>query len=169
MTRAVRQRLIGLGAVLALLALAFWQWRADQQAAIGTLLAVSPPTIAHIAIAFGNGPTTHYARRDGHWWQTDGTAARADDGRLGELAAVAAAPVASWRAASEFQPDAIGLAPPQVVLQLDGQTLEFGAIAAIGPLRYVRVGPRVALIPARYTPRPITGLARQAGSRQASP
>lgn len=169
MTRIACQRATLLGAVLVLLALAAWQWRTDQKAAIGTLLTVPPAAIAHIALRFDQGPTRHYARRDGHWWQTDGTATRADAGRLGELAAVAAAPVASWRAASEFQPAAIGLAPPLAVLRLDGQLLEFGAIAAIGPLRYVRVGQRVALIPARYTPRPASGQVRQAGSQQGSP
>ena len=164
MTRAARQRIAVLGGVLALLALAFWQWRADARVAPGVLLDVAPSAIQRVSLAIGDAPPMRYEQRDGHWWRVDGAPHPADDGRLAELAATAAAPVASWRAASDFDLARIGLSPPQAVLHLDGQTLEFGEVAAIGPLRYVRVGARVALVPARYAPRPPTGTVRQAGS-----
>jgi hypothetical protein len=41
-----------------------------------------------------------------------------------------------------------------VQLELDGRSLDFGTTAVTGPLRYVRVGARIALVPLRYTPRP---------------
>lgn len=164
MTHAGRQRVAVLAGVLALLILAFWQWRSDARAAPGTLLDMAPSAIGRISLRLGNAPAMHYEQRDGHWWRVDGVPHAADDGRLAELAATAAAPVASWRATADFDLARIGLAPPQAVLQLDGQTLQFGEVAAIGPLRYVRVGDRVALVPARYAPRPPTGHVRQAGS-----
>lgn len=161
MQRASRQRLGWVVAVLALLALAAWQWRHDASAEPGSVLDLAPEQVTRIALGIGGAPALHYAKRDGHWWQTDGTPRRADDGRLVELAATAAAPVLSWRAASDFDPARIGLTPPQAVLSLDGRILEFGSTAATGAQRYVRVGQRIALLPEHYSPRPPTGKVRE--------
>jgi hypothetical protein len=62
--------------------------------------------------------------------------------------------VLSWRPLADFDPARIGLAPPSVVLTLDGHALAFGEAAVTGPLRYVRAGDRVALVSVRFTPRP---------------
>lgn len=156
MKRAVKHRLWLAGGVALLVAVAGWQWRQDSADAPGTLLRVDPAAVNDVALAIGKGPTEHFARRDGHWWRTDGTPVRADDGRLGELADTAAAAVLSWRPASDFDPARIGLATPVAVLTLDGQRLEFGETSVTGPQRYVRVGDRVALVPVRYTPRSAT-------------
>lgn len=163
MKRAGRQRLVLLAAVVALLALAAWQWRYDAGQAAGSVLTLSPERITRVALRIGDAPAMHYEKRDGHWWRIDGTPVRADDGRLAELAETAAAPVVVWRAAADFDPAKIGLAPPQAVLSLDGQTLEFGDTAVTGAQRYVRVGRRIALVPARYSPRPPTGKVREIG------
>jgi len=157
MKRATRQRLWLAGIVAALLVVAGWQRQQDRAQATGTLLALDPASVNSVALAIGNGNTEHFARRDGHWWRTDGTPARADDGRLGELADTAAAAVLSWRPLHDFDPARIGLATPVAVLTLDGQRLEFGETSVTGPQRYVRVGDRVALISVRYTPRGATG------------
>jgi hypothetical protein len=154
MKRAARQRALLLLGVAALLAVALWQYRRDQAAAPGTLLALDPAAITHVELRLQRAPVEHYVRRDGHWWRTDGTPARSDDGRIDELTRIAQAPVLSWRPASDFNPAKIGLQPPLAVLRLDGQTLEFGETSVTGPQRYVRVGPRVALVSVRYTPRP---------------
>ncbi len=164
MKRATRLRLAVASIVLALLALAAWQWQRDLRDAPGTLLSLAPARIERVTLAIGSAPALRYTHRDGHWW-VDGTSTRTDDGRLAELAAIAAAPVASWQDIGEFDLAKIGLEPAQVVLTLNGQILQFGEIAVIGPLRYVRVGQRVALVPARYAPRPPTGTIRQAGGR----
>lgn len=161
MQRASRQRLGWVVAVLALLALAAWQWRHDASAEPGSVLDLAPEQVTRIALGIGGAQALHYAKRDGHWWQTDGTPRRADDGRLAELAATAAAPVLSWRAASDFDPARIGLTPPEAVLSLDGRILEFGSTAATGAQRYVRVGQRIALLPEHYSPRPPTGKVRE--------
>ena len=161
--RAIRQRVGLFVAVLALLVLAGWQWRYDARHAPGSVLALAPEHISAIALTLGDTPAMHYEKRGGHWWRVDGTPTRADDGRLAELANTAAAPVMSWRAASEFDPAKIGLAPAQAILRLDGQTLEFGETVVTGAQRYVRVGQRIALVPARFSPRPPTGTVRQAG------
>ncbi|GAA0249599.1 hypothetical protein [Rhodanobacter caeni] len=157
MTRASRRRLALLAVVVALLAVAGWQWRREAQATPGSLLALDPAAVDHVALAVSGAPAMHYEKRDGHWWAVDGTPHRSDDGRLAELADTAAARVLSWRQASDFQPAKIGLAPPAAVLTLNGQRIEFGETSVTGPQRYVRVGDRIALIPAHYTPRPPTG------------
>jgi hypothetical protein len=154
MKRATRQRLVLLLAVVALLAWAGWQLQRDAQDAPGTLLALDPDTISHISLSFGGAPTTHYEKRGGHWWQTDGAPVRVDDARLADLTDIAGASVLRWRPSSDFQPAKIGLATPLAILVLDGQTLEFGETSVTGPQRYVRVGPRVALVSVRYMPRP---------------
>jgi hypothetical protein len=162
MRRAARQRLLLLLAVAVRIAGALWQWQRDAAVAPGALLTLAPDAVERITLTLPGHPVEHYEKRAGHWWQIDGTPAPADDGRLGELAEFAAAPVASWRPLSDFQPARIGLSPPMATLQLDEQILRFGDTAATGPLRYVQVGQRVALVSARYTPRPSRGEALQA-------
>lgn len=154
MRRADRQRLSLLIVVAALVAVALWQWRRDAAAAPGTLLSLDPDSITHVTLTLQGHPTEHYVSRDGRWWCVDGEPRRADDGRLGELTRIAAAPVAGWRPAGDFEPARIGLTPPAAVLVLDGHRLEFGATSATGPLNYVRVGDGVALVSVRDMPRP---------------
>ncbi|TAL88876.1 MAG: hypothetical protein EPN69_15600 [Rhodanobacter sp.] len=155
MKRATRQRLLLLCAVLALLALAGWQWQRDTSHGNGSLTALDPTTISHISLTLPGAATLHYEKRsDGHWWRTDGTARQVtDDDRLNDLTDIAAAPVLSWRPLGDFDRAKIGLAPPRAVLDLDGQTLAFGVSAVTGPQQYVQVGQRVALVSARYMPR----------------
>jgi hypothetical protein len=150
--RRARQRWIVLGIAASLLALAAAQYLHDRRQAPGTLLALDPAAITAVTLTLPGHPPQSYRRRDGHWWQADGR--RADDGRLQELAGIAQAPVIGWRPAADFDAAKIGLAPPVVRLQLDGLSLDFGTTAVTGPLRYVRVGARIALVPLRYTPRP---------------
>lgn len=153
MKRATRQRLILLLAVLALLVLASWQLQRDARNETGLLTSIDPASVSHITLTLPGTPAMHYEKRDGHWWRTDGTPARANDARLSDLADAAAAHVLSWRPASDFDPAKIGLAPPKAVLDLDGQTLEFGESSVTGPQHYVRVGQRIALVSERYMPR----------------
>jgi hypothetical protein len=162
MKRSTRQLAWLAAGAVTLIAVAAWQRQQDADAEPGTLLSLAPASITQIELGIGTGAIEHYTKRDGHWWRTDGTPARADDGRLGELADTAGAEVLNWRPASDFDPAKIGLKPPVAVLTLDGQALAFGETSVTGPQRYVRVGDRVALISVSYTPRPATGGVTQA-------
>lgn len=153
MRRATRNRLLLILVSVALLSAAVLQWQHDRAQVPGPLLAIEPAAISHITLKMGDTPAEHYLKRDGHWWRTDGQTVRSDDGRLGELADIAAAPVLSWRPLSDFDPARIGLAPPAIVLVLDGHALAFGETSVTGPQRYVQVGDRVALVSDRFTPR----------------
>jgi hypothetical protein len=140
-------------AVTALLILAAWQLQRDARNETGSLTTLDPASITHISLTLAGSPAMHYEKRDGHWWRTDGTPAKAIDDRLADLADTATAHVLSWRAASDFDPAKIGLAPPSAILSLDGQSLEFGESSVTGPQHYVRVGQRIALVSTRYMPR----------------
>lgn len=153
MHRAARTRLLLIGVSVALLMVAALQWRHDRGQAPGALLTIKPAAITRVTLKMGNTPPEHYLKRDGHWWRTDHGMVRSDDGRLGELADIAAAPVLSWRPLSDFDPAKIGLAPASAVLTLNGYTLAFGETSVTGPQRYVRVGDRVALVSDRFAPR----------------
>ena len=153
MTRSSRHRLALLLAVAALLGLAFWQHQRDLRNETGNLTTLDPASIQHVSLTLGNAATLHYEKRDGHWWRNDGTPARANDARLNELTATAAAHVLSWRPASDFNVTKIGLAPPRATLELDGQTLQFGEASVTGPQHFVRVGTRIGLVSSRYMPR----------------
>lgn len=153
MKRSMRRRLILLVAVAALLALAGWQWQRDAGNDDHLLTSLDPASIDHITLTVPGTPALHYQKRNGHWWRTDGTPARADDDRLTDLADTATAQVVTWRPASDFELGKIGLSPPRAVLDLDGTVLTFGELSVTGPQHYVRVGERIALVSARYMPR----------------
>jgi hypothetical protein len=153
MKRAMRRQLWFAAAVVVLVAAAWWQLRGDRMSAPGTLLSVDPNAITHVDLQIGKA-AEHYLKRDGHWWRTDqATLTRADDLRLGELVRIAAAPVQDWQPAESYDPSKIGLSPPQATLELDGQTLFFGGMTAIGQSVYVQVGQRVGIVSLRYMPR----------------
>lgn len=154
MKRAQRRALWLLSGVAVLAALAVWQWQADRAAAPGTLLALDPQAVTRIELAVRGQAPQRFEKRDGHWWAMTPPPTRTDDGRLDDMAAIAAAPVQRWLAAADFEAGKIGLEPPALVLELDGRRIAYGAMAAFGPQRYVRVDDRIALIPAQYAPRP---------------
>ena len=152
MRRSVRKRLFLLLIAALILAAAAWQWRQQGLQASSSLLSMEPASISRVALRIGNQPTEHYEKRAEHWYRVDDAAVRVDDARLNKLTETAAAPVLSWRAAGDFNPSRIGLAPPSATLTLDGHALDFGETSVTGPQCYVRVGDRVALVPLSYTP-----------------
>jgi len=162
MKRATRRRLAWLAVVGVVVAAALWQWQRDRRNDPGDLLGIDPATVDRIGLQFQSAPMQRYDRHDAHWWRA-GEQQRADDGRLNELAETAAAEVLQWRPVQDFSLSRIGLAPPLATLELNGQRVEFGETSVTGPQRYVRVGDRIALIPARYSPRPVEGKAMSLG------
>lgn len=151
-------RLIGLLVVALLVSAVAWQWHADENdARAHTLTTLAPDAITRVEVAFRGVPAQRFARHDGHWI-TEGTGTAdtgaTDEGRLGDLAALAATPVTAWRPTAAFDPAKIGLSPPVAVLVLDDVRIEFGDLAALGKQRYAKVGDRIALVPAQALPRP---------------
>jgi hypothetical protein len=154
MKRAVRRQLWLLIAVIVLLAAAWWQLRNDQASAPGTLLPLKSEKVRRVTLQMGNAASEHYLKRGEHWWRIEQpTSTRADARRLEELVHIAGAPVQSWQPASSYDLAKVGLAPPQAKLELDDETLRFGAATAIGHNVYVQAGDRVGIVSLRYMPR----------------
>ena len=152
MRKASRNRLALLLAVIALVALVLWfGWR-DQQRAPLYLTDLDPDSIHHIELTIAQGVPQVFEKRDGHWWRTAPTAARANDEHLQRLADLAATPVARWVDGGAFDATKIGLSPPSATLKLDGIELRYGALSAMDDLRYVRNGARIALAPRQDSP-----------------
>lgn len=152
MKRVLRRRLLLTAVVVLLVAVTGWQWRHDRARAPGTLTDLAPQAVTHITVTVPGKPPRRYVRRQAHWWRAGSPPRRVDDALMVHLAAVAAAPALQWHPAGHFDPALIGLRPPQMVLVLDGRRLAFGTMAATGPMRYVQVGRRIALIAAADTP-----------------
>jgi hypothetical protein len=142
--------------VVAFLALAMWlqvhhdNTRAQQQ----MLSSLDEATFTHVELSFRGGPRKSWTRHEGTWTLDGSPGTAVDQGRLEDLVNLAAAPVASWRPVNDFDVAKLGLAPPVATLRLGDITIEFGEPAAIGQLRYARVGERIALIPLQALPRP---------------
>lgn len=151
MGRTHRHQGILLATVVLLATLAWWQWHSDHAAS--TLLPLDPASITRITISWQDRPARHYLKRDGHWYRIGKQQRRVDDIRLQHLAALAATPVLEWRKAASMDPGHIGLTTPPVRVRLDDHTLEWGSLTAFGPQRFVRVGKRIAVVPASYSPR----------------
>lgn len=152
--RALISRGLGGAALVVLVALAWMQWRSDRADAPGTLLELAPHRIDRIVLEIpGQRPQT-YRRHDGHWWHLGRKPRQADaDARLDRMASIAAAPVQRWLPLKGMDLRKLGLKPPRMILVLNGRRLEYGVMTPFAPGRYVRVGGRIAVIPAQYTPR----------------
>ncbi|HXO99508.1 MAG TPA: hypothetical protein VN813_03350 [Luteibacter sp.] len=147
----MKTRLAGILILVLLIAAVAWQWHADDaDARAHTLTTLDPSSVEHIDVELKGLPGQRFERKDGHWASASGTV---DEGRAEELASLAETPVASWKPASDFDAARIGLSPPIAVLVLDGTRLEFGEMTALGKQRYVRVGERIAFVPAQALPR----------------
>lgn len=161
----MKARLLALAVLAIVVAAVAWQWHADESdAREHTLTGLEPQAVTRIDVSLHGFAAQHFERRDGHW-VTSGSS-QVDEGRVDELADLAQTPVYEWKARADFDPAKIGLSQPTAVLTLDGTRLEFGEMTALGKRRYVRVGDRVAIVPAQALPRPprMQALPTQPGS-----
>ncbi len=110
------------------------------------LTPLDPVTIQRIRL-LRTGETLDFTRSPEGWRVGQ---ERADDDRLSALVRVAREPSLRHFKAHEVSTRELGLAPPQLVLELDGLRLEFGITEPIRQRRYVRIGDIVHLIEDRY-------------------
>jgi hypothetical protein len=145
-------RIIVAAAVVLLLAAVGWQWHADEaDAREHTLTSLDPETATQMALTLKGLPDQRFERRNGRWVNLD--TASTDEGRAEELVSLAVTPVTDWKPAADFDPAKLGLAPPVAILTIDATRIEFGEMTALGKQRYVRVGQRIAFVPAQALPR----------------
>lgn len=151
MKRAHRLHLGLLVSVALLAALVGWSARHETaMAAPDTLLPLPADAVTTICIDTRQGVTRAFVKRDGQWHMTTPHQGLANQKHLQRLAALADAKVLGWRPVADFQPAKIGMAPPWATITVDGHALAFGALSALAPQRYVRVGDHIAMIRARY-------------------
>lgn len=152
MTRPNRH-LVALAVVaLALVATVLWVGRRDYVRDPPSLVPLDPAAITRIELTIPPLASQAFERRPSGWWRVAPSGARADSTRVERLAQLAATPVTRWLPAAGIAPQKIGLAPPSATLVLNGVRLEYGGLTAIGDLRYVRTGHRIALVPRQYSP-----------------
>lgn len=145
-------RILGVVVLLLLVGAVGWQWHADDiDGREHTLTGIDPDAVSRIDVAIRGLPEQRFERRQGHWVDVAGAAT--DQGRVEEIASLAATPVAVWKPMTEFDAARIGLAPPVATLVIDGTRVDFGEMAALGRQRYARVGDRIAFVPAQALPR----------------
>lgn len=152
MSRATRTLVVLALVAVALIAAVLWVGRREYLRDPPTLTAIDPAAVNRIALEIPPVAAQTFARREGGWWRTRPSAARANDARVQRLARLAATPVARWLPLSAIKPSEVGLQHPSATLSLDGVHLEYGGLTALDDLRYVRVGERVALVPRQYSP-----------------
>ncbi len=152
MTRAARNLGILALIAVALVAVVLWQGRRAYLSDPPALTELNPDAVTHIGLDIPPIAPQSFEKRHGGWWRVKPSPDRADDGRLQRLANLAASPVARWIPAAAITPAKVGLEHPSATLTLDGVRLEYGGLTAIGDLRYVKVGDKVALVPRQYSP-----------------
>ncbi|MER3546262.1 MAG: hypothetical protein C4338_01170 [Rhodanobacteraceae bacterium] len=152
MKRAIRNRLLLLCAVVALVAIVLWFGIRDEQRAPSALTGLDADSITRIELTVGHGTPQVFEKRGGHWWRVAPTPMRGNDERVQRLANLAATPVARWMPASEVNAEMWGLIVPSATLTLEGVKLRYGGLTAIDNWRYVEVDGRIALVPRQYSP-----------------
>jgi hypothetical protein len=88
--------------------------------------------------------------QDGHWMLTEPALSELRPARVGEMRDIAAAESLADYSAAEANLPALGLAPPHLILSLNGRAIAFGDRAPVGGHRYVQLGDRIHLIQDRH-------------------
>lgn len=152
MTRATRN--LGILAIIAiaLVAVVLWIGRRDYLRDPPAVTRLDPAAVTRIELDIPPVEPQVFRKRAGGWWRVKPSEARADDARVQRLANLAATPVARWIPDAAITPANVGLEHPSAALVLDGVHLEYGGLTALGDLRYVHVGDKIALVPRQYSP-----------------
>ena len=151
MRRRLRQTLL-----LALItgiaaALVWWVVQHEQEARPAPLTDLDAAVVRRLSVSNAHKPPRRFERAaDGAWWMREPYHLPAHADAVARLLAIASA---RPRTPPQERPDPakLGLAPPQAVLELDGQRLEFGITDTINGDRYVRSAAGIALVPDRFS------------------
>lgn len=152
MSRAGRQLAVLTAVAAILVAAVLWVGRREYVADRPSLTALAPAAVTRIDLTIPPVPTQAFERRAGGWWRTGPSPGHADAARLERLAQLAESPVARWFPAGGIDLAKVGLEHPSATLVLGADRIEYGGLSAIGELRYVEIGGKVALVPRQYSP-----------------
>ncbi|MCP5300101.1 MAG: DUF4340 domain-containing protein [Chromatiaceae bacterium] len=139
---------LGLAVVVALLAM-WLAWPTGEVARAPTLTALAAQAVSSIRIEHADRLEMAFSRDADAWAMTYPHAAAADPRRVGQLLAIAAAPVLQQLDAAD-EPGRYGLDRPSAVVQFDAVRIEFGDRDPSQQARYVRVDQDIAAIDELY-------------------
>jgi hypothetical protein len=152
MKRATRINLILLGIVAALGIAVTIQVKREIAQFEPPLSALDPAHIERIAVGCLHCEPRRFERVAGHWMMRAPYALPADDAQVVRLLSIATAVVRSRRPFAGMDAKKIGLDPPLMQLDLDGEHFDIGTTDAFNGDRYVRIGDTIAMAPDRFSP-----------------
>ncbi len=167
MSRRLLLNLLMLIAVLALIAVVYFEPGIEAPETPAALTALDDTTVTHIRIERA-GDVLELERRDGRWWVLGAPELPADPLQVDNLLRmIAATPRRSYTAA-EVDLKQLELDPAPVTVHFDDLAIKVGGTDPLEGLRYVQVGDRVALIPDNYQ-NTLQGKRAQLASRRLLP
>ena len=131
-------------------ALVWWVVQREQDARPAPLTGLDAAAVRRVSISSAHKPPRRFERAaDGSWWMQEPYRLPAHADAVARLLAIASARPRTPPQSRD--PAKLGLAPPQAVLELDGERLEFGLTDTINGDRYVRSAAGIALVPDRFS------------------
>ncbi len=107
---------------------------------------LAPATIDRIEIQHKGAEPIQILLQDDHWMLSEPALSELRPARVQEMTDIAGAESLADYPASEADLAALGLASPNLLLSLNGNTIIFGDRAPVGGNRYVQLGDRIHLI-----------------------
>ncbi len=152
MKRAARINWILIAVVAALGMAVYWQVNKEVAQFEPPLSALDPAAIKQIRVTCLECVSRRFERVDRHWRMRQPYDLPADDTQVARLLSIATSAVRSRRSFSSLDAKKVGLDPPLMSLDLDGEHFDIGTTDAFNGDRYVRTGDTIAMVPDRFSP-----------------
>ncbi len=143
--------------VLAVLGLLLWQHAQAPRSRAKPLFSLAPSAITRLDARWASGKQISLRRDARGWRMTAPVQAPADPTRVNAFLAALGEPISRGYAAARVPPNDAGLAPPRLVLTVNGGKADLGRLNPANGLRYIRRGQRVFLVADTLLPRLAAG------------
>jgi len=123
-----------------------WYAQKQKNAPKPTLTGLAAEGVSSASVAWPDAPEIKLVKTDGHWRLTAPVSARADRFEALNFGNLATSEVKETLTPDGLDLKQIGLDPPERVITLNDQRIEFGNVDPIESRRYVKLGGKVMLI-----------------------
>lgn len=123
-----------------------WYAQKQKNAPKPTLTALAAEGLSSASVAWPDAPEIKLVKAGGEWRLTAPVAARVDRFEALNFGNLATSEVKETLTPDDLDLKQIGLDPPERVITLNDQRIEFGNLDPIGSRRYVKLGEKVMLI-----------------------
>ena len=137
---------LGLAVLVAALAGGAWYAQKQSAAAKPALTAIAAEGLSSASVQWPDAPEIKLVKQGGQWQLSAPVSARADRFEVLNFSNLATAEVKETLSPEGLDLKQLGLDPPERVLTLNDQRIEFGATDPIESRRYVKLGDKVMLI-----------------------